>query len=132
MRIVWAPGALTWKALDGDEKQPTVRSIEFVAHAWRGAGGVAKGLKSSSLSGRSAKCSEGLWPVTGGGNVVTLSSRLRHVDLTLECKSCGYLIVKRGTWFMTASTFKCCKCKAELRLTYSDKLALFAKHAHLA
>jgi hypothetical protein len=33
---------------------------------------------------------------------------------------------------MTASTFKCCKCKAELRLTYSDKLALFAKHAHLA
>jgi hypothetical protein len=63
---------------------------------------------------------------------VTLSSELRHVDLTLECKRCGYLIVKKGTWFMTVSTFKCCKCKAEQRLTYSDKLALFAKHAHLA
>ncbi len=32
---------------------------------------------------------------------------------------------------MTASTFKCDQCKASLRLTYSDKLALFAKHAHL-
>ena len=63
---------------------------------------------------------------------MTLSSELRHVDLTLECKRCGYLIVKKGTWFMTVSTFKCCKCKAEQRLTYSDKLALFAKHAYLA
>ena len=63
---------------------------------------------------------------------MTLSTQLRHVDLTLECKHCGYLIVKRGTWFMTASTFKCRKCHAELRLTYSDKLELFAKHAHLA
>jgi hypothetical protein len=63
---------------------------------------------------------------------VTLSTQLRHVDLTLKCKGCGYLIVRRGTWFMTASTFKCCKCKTELRLTYSDKIALFAKHMHLA
>ena len=60
-----------------------------------------------------------------------LSSKLRYVDLTLECKSCGHLIVKRGVWFMTASSFKCDQCKVPVRLTYSDKLALFAKHAHL-
>ena len=61
-----------------------------------------------------------------------LSVRLREVDLTLECKRCGHLIVKQGVWFMTASIFKCNECKGEVRLTYSDKVALFAKHAHLA
>jgi hypothetical protein len=33
---------------------------------------------------------------------------------------------------MTISTFKCQVCKSERRLTYSDKVELFAKHAHLA
>jgi hypothetical protein len=32
---------------------------------------------------------------------------------------------------MTISTFKGRVCKEERRLTYSDKLALFAKHEHL-
>lgn len=63
---------------------------------------------------------------------MTLSTRLRNVDLTLECKRCGHLTVKNGSWFMTISTFKCKVCKSERRLTYSDKVALFAKHAHLA
>ena len=63
---------------------------------------------------------------------MTLSAGLRAVDLTLQCEFCGHLLVKRGTWFMTASTFKCAECKGEVRLTYSDKVALFAKHAHLA
>jgi hypothetical protein len=62
---------------------------------------------------------------------VTLSSRLRDVELTLECKLCGQLIVKKGVWFITASTFKCHGCKGEMGLTYSDKVALFAKHANL-
>ncbi len=62
---------------------------------------------------------------------MTLSSRLRDVELTLECKFCGHLIVKKGVWFMTVSTFKCRECNGERRLTYSDKVALFAKHAHL-
>jgi hypothetical protein len=64
---------------------------------------------------------------------VTLSTRLlRNVDLTLECERCGYLTVKRGSWFMTINTFKCRVCKDERRLTYSDKVELFAKHEHLA
>jgi transposase-like protein len=63
--------------------------------------------------------------------VVTLSSRLRDVELALECQLCGHSIVKKGVWFMTASTFKCHGCKGVLQLTYSDKVELFAKHAHL-
>ena len=61
-----------------------------------------------------------------------LSARLRNVDLTLECERCGHLIIRKGGWFITVSTFKCDECKGEVRLTYSDKVALFAKHAHLA
>ena len=60
---------------------------------------------------------------------MTLSAQLRNVDLTLECERCGHLIVKKGVWFVCVSTFKCVECKSELRLTYSDKVALFAKHA---
>ena len=63
---------------------------------------------------------------------MTLSAGLRAVDLTLECERCGHLIIKKGGWFITASIFKCAECKGEVRLTYSDKVALFAKHAHLA
>ena len=63
---------------------------------------------------------------------MSLSARLRNVDLILKCQRCGHSIVKTGGWFMTASTFKCDECKGEVRLTYSDKVALFAKHAHLA
>jgi hypothetical protein len=63
---------------------------------------------------------------------MALSTRLRNVNLTLECKLCGHVIVKKGVWFMTASTFKCQACKGERRLTYTDKVSLFAKHAHLA
>ena len=60
-----------------------------------------------------------------------LSARLRNVDLTFQCKRCGKLIIKNGNWFISVSTFGCDECKNEMRLTYSDKVALFAKHAHL-
>jgi hypothetical protein len=63
---------------------------------------------------------------------MSLSSSLRHVYLTLKCELCGHLLVKEGVWFWTASTFKCQECKGERRLTYSDKVALFDKHLHLA
>ena len=63
---------------------------------------------------------------------MTLSARLRDADLTLECERCGHLMTKKGGWFITASIFKCAECRGEVRLTYSDKVALFAKHAHMA
>ena len=33
---------------------------------------------------------------------------------------------------MTVHHFKCEGCKREVAVTYSDKVALFEKHAHLA
>jgi hypothetical protein len=42
-----------------------------------------------------------------------LSAGLRNVDLTLQCERCGHLIIKKGGWFITASTFKCDECKGE-------------------
>jgi hypothetical protein len=63
---------------------------------------------------------------------MALSARLKNVDLTLECERCGHLIIKKGGWFICASTFKCDECKGEVRLTYSAKVALFSMHAHLA
>jgi DNA-directed RNA polymerase subunit RPC12/RpoP len=63
---------------------------------------------------------------------MALSARLRHVDLTLECKHCGHSLIKNGDWFVTAARFKCERCEREVRITYSDKVALFDKHSHLA
>jgi hypothetical protein len=58
-----------------------------------------------------------------------LSSLLRHVELTLECKHCGHPRTKKGDWFVVAHRFKCEGCGREVPLTYSDKVALFNKHA---
>ena len=63
---------------------------------------------------------------------MSLSSKLRLVDLLLECKYCRQPISKKGVWFMTAHQFKCENCKRAVPITYSDKVALFAKHGHLA
>jgi transposase-like protein len=60
-----------------------------------------------------------------------LSAQLRYVALTLECKHCGHALMKNGGWFMAAPRFKCAGCQREVRITYDDKVALFAKHAHL-
>ena len=60
-----------------------------------------------------------------------LSTLLLHVDLTLECKYCGRSITKTGQWFRVAHRFICVGCKREVAIGYSDKVALFKKHAHL-
>ena len=60
-----------------------------------------------------------------------LSTRLLRVDLTLECKYCGHSITKTGEWFRVAHRFMCVGCKREVSIAYSDKVALFKKHAHL-
>jgi len=63
---------------------------------------------------------------------MTLSSLLLQVDLTLDCKHCGHPIIKRGGWFLVAYRFKCQGCNREVPITYSDKIVLFKKHAHLS
>jgi hypothetical protein len=60
-----------------------------------------------------------------------LSTRLLHLDLTHGCKYCGHSITKTGTWFRVAHRFVCVGCKREVPIGYSDKVALFKKHAHL-
>ena len=62
---------------------------------------------------------------------MTLSARLRPVELTLECKHCGHPKIKDGRWFMAVHAFKCERCKREVPVTYSDKVALFDRSAHL-
>ena len=57
-----------------------------------------------------------------------LSTRLLHVPLTLECKYCGRSITKTGEWFRVAHRFKCVRCKREVPIPYSDKVALFKKY----
>jgi hypothetical protein len=62
---------------------------------------------------------------------MSLSFRLCQVDLTLECKYCGHVRVKKGSWFLVAYRFKCEGCGREVPITYSDKVALFNKHTYL-
>ena len=61
-----------------------------------------------------------------------LSPELLPVDLTLECPYCDSALVQRGSWFQTAHCFTCASCRRDIHLTYADKLALFARHAHMA
>ena len=61
-----------------------------------------------------------------------LTTRLENVELALVCKHCGNRIIRKGSWFRTSRhSFKCGVCKGEVRLTYQEKIVLFAKHAHL-
>jgi len=61
-----------------------------------------------------------------------LSAQLRLVELTLECKHCGHPKIEKGRWFMAVHAFRCERCKRDVPITYSDKVALFARNAHLA
>jgi transposase-like protein len=58
-----------------------------------------------------------------------LSSNLRHVELTLQCKYCGHSIIKKGVWFVVIHRFTCEGCNRQVPMTYSDKVALFNKYA---
>jgi transposase-like protein len=49
----------------------------------------------------------------------------------MTCPFCTRALVKSGSWFQTIGRFKCNGCQLEVRLTYSDKVALFDKHAYL-
>jgi transposase-like protein len=60
-----------------------------------------------------------------------LSLSLHSVSMTFECPFCTCTLVKSGGWFQTIGRFKCNGCQREVRLTYSDKVALFDKHAQL-
>jgi hypothetical protein len=67
-----------------------------------------------------------------GAKRMPLSLRLRDMDLTLECKHCGWPLIKNGFWFITVSHFRREGCKREVRIPYDEKVALFERYAHLA
>jgi hypothetical protein len=43
------------------------------------------------------------------------------MDLTLECKHCGWPLIKSGYWFITAARFRCEGCKLEVRISIQPK-----------
>jgi hypothetical protein len=59
---------------------------------------------------------------------MALSPSLHSVDLTFICPHCAHPLVKPGRWFKCAMGFKCESCKSDIRLTYSNKLALFDRY----
>ena len=63
---------------------------------------------------------------------MSLSKDLRDVVLTYICSQCGRTLEKKGSWFMGVHLFKCEGCQRDVRLTYDDKVGLFARHEHLA
>jgi len=61
---------------------------------------------------------------------MTLNSKLRATTMQMACPSCKHDIVQLGSWFQSRSPFPCPFCGTEIRLTYSDKLALFQKYSN--
>src|SRR5260370_35017369 len=60
-----------------------------------------------------------------------LSGKLSDVSIDLECPHCGHRLTKNGNWLRSVQHFNCVACLRRVRIGYSDKVRLFAKHAHL-
>jgi transposase-like protein len=61
-----------------------------------------------------------------------LTHALDHVVLTHPCPHCGRAVEKPGSWFKSAASFRCVGCGANNRITYEEKLSLFAASSGLA
>jgi transposase-like protein len=57
-----------------------------------------------------------------------LYPRMDKSTLTYRCPICDYAIINKGIWFRSISTFRCPKCKGQVSLPYSEKIAIFQKH----
>jgi DNA-directed RNA polymerase subunit RPC12/RpoP len=60
-----------------------------------------------------------------------LSHDLDDVLLSFKCPKCSHALARTGRWFVQASRFKCASCGDTVRITYDDKLLLFARHQRL-
>ena len=58
-----------------------------------------------------------------------LSVALTKVLMTYDCPNCGRPLTKAGQWFKVANHFRCAQCNQTVRLTYTDKVALFERYA---
>lgn len=61
-----------------------------------------------------------------------LAQDLSDVTLTFECPNCSHPMVRKGSAIRTIAHFICDGCKAKVRLTYPQKLAIFERHNGLA
>jgi len=59
---------------------------------------------------------------------VGLKHRLCAVQMTIACPHCGHELTRPGSWFQSQSHFTCDCCFETSRLTYADKVALFARY----
>ncbi|TPK75333.1 hypothetical protein FJ930_04330 [Mesorhizobium sp. B2-4-15] len=57
-----------------------------------------------------------------------LSAALLTCKMTFECPECGFAFVKHGSWFQSVSWYECEGCRRRIRITYPDKLKLFARY----
>jgi transposase-like protein len=57
-----------------------------------------------------------------------LPVHLANVVLAHPCPHCGNLFQKTGGWFQNIGRYTCEVCKQAVRMTYSDKLALFDRY----
>ncbi|TPI29162.1 hypothetical protein FJW08_18965 [Mesorhizobium sp. B3-2-1] len=62
---------------------------------------------------------------------MALSRRLLMCKMTLDCPHCGFALKRAGSWFQVISSHRCEGCQRQFRITYPDKLRLFAKHEQL-
>jgi hypothetical protein len=63
---------------------------------------------------------------------MALSCKLTDALLTFECGHCSLKFSRKGSWFKSAARFTCAGCQREARITYSDKIRIFGRHAHSA
>jgi predicted RNA-binding Zn-ribbon protein involved in translation (DUF1610 family) len=54
-----------------------------------------------------------------------LPTHLSETLMTFECPKCGLALTRKGSWFRSASRFKCAGCGTETPITYDDKIRLF-------
>jgi hypothetical protein len=60
---------------------------------------------------------------------MSLPDSFADVMMMLACRTCGFAITKKGIWFKSASRYKCESCGVQGRVTYDDKIRLFARAA---
>jgi hypothetical protein len=60
---------------------------------------------------------------------MSLRDDFADVMMTLACRTCGFAITKKGSWVKSASHYKCVSCGVQGRVTYDDKMRLFARAA---
>ena len=63
------------------------------------------------------------------GVSMSLPDGFADVMMMLACRTCGIAITKKGSWFKSASRYKCESCGGQGRVTYDDKMRLFARAA---